>query len=163
MAHHQHNQIPNDCMEIAPGRILPAITPLVIDNKQKPPLNLGLFFNFHWQELWKSFIIKWMEKGSNLYFIIIFFITNWASMLSIKLGCSRSPLILSSSGCLVIHQHRLASLTNAFDIHFLKSNMKAATSFEQSQSDSKPLESEWIHPHVLNWTTNSNWLDGHNS
>ena len=144
-------------MEIAPGRIPPAITPLAIDNKQKPRINL-VFFQFPPTGALEEFYHQVNGKGERAICILSYkdFITNWASMLSIKLGCSRSPLILSSSGCLVIHQHRLASLTNAFDIHFLKSNMMAATSFEQSQSDSKPLESEWIHPHVLNWTTNSN-------
>ena len=58
-------------MEIAPGRIPPAITPLAIDNKQKPRINL-VFFSVSTDRSSGRVLSssEWKRGAGNLYFIV---------------------------------------------------------------------------------------------
>ena len=59
-------------MEIAPGRIPPAITPLAINNKQKPRINL-VFFQFPLTGALEEFYHQVNGRGERAICILSYF------------------------------------------------------------------------------------------
>ena len=66
-------------MEIAPGRIPPAITPLAIDNKQKPRINL-VFFQFPLTGAMEEFYHQVYGKGERAICILSYFLYHKLSL-----------------------------------------------------------------------------------